>query len=87
MLSITRRPGQRIVIGDDIVVEVTEISGSTVRLSIEAPRSVPIYREEIWLEVKRANEEAARADESDVPIGAIEELNQMKAKATTREPR
>jgi carbon storage regulator len=86
MLSITRRPGQRIVIGDDIVVEVTEISGSTVRLSIEAPRSVPIYREEIWLEVKRANEEAARAADGDVPSEALDRLARLRAQATSKQP-
>ncbi len=85
MLSITRRPGQRIVIGDDIVVEITEISGSTVRLSIDAPRSVRIYREEIWLEVKRANEEAARAGTDAVPEGGLEQVDRLHAKATSKE--
>jgi carbon storage regulator len=61
MLRITRRAGERIILGDDVIVEVTEVRGQTVRLGIEAPRSLPIYREEIWLEVKRENEEAARA--------------------------
>jgi carbon storage regulator len=44
-----------------VIIEVTEIRGQTVRLGIDAPRSVIVYREEIWLEVKRENEEAARA--------------------------
>jgi carbon storage regulator len=61
MLRITRRAGERIILGDNVIVEVTEVRGQTVRLGIEAPRSLPIYREEIWLEVKRENEEAARA--------------------------
>jgi len=61
MLRITRRAGERIVLGDDVIVEVTEIRGQTVRLGIDAPRSLPVYREEIWLEVKRENEAAARA--------------------------
>ena len=63
MLRITRRAGERIVLGDDVIVEVTEIKGGIVRLGIEAPRSVPVYREEIWLEVKRENEAAAQATE------------------------
>ena len=61
MLRITRRAGERVMLGDDVVVEVMEIRGQTVRLGIDAPRSVPVYREEIWLAVKRENEEAARA--------------------------
>lgn len=61
MLRITRRAGERIILGDDVVVEVIEVKGGTVRLGIDAPRSLAIYREEIWLDVKRENEEAARA--------------------------
>ena len=61
MLRITRRAGERIVLGDDVIIEVTEVKGGTVRIGIEAPTSVRIYREELWLEVKRENEAAARA--------------------------
>jgi carbon storage regulator len=59
MLNITRRRGQRIVLGDNIFVSVLEVSGQTVRLGIEAPQAVRVYREELWLEVKRENEAAA----------------------------
>jgi carbon storage regulator len=67
MLNITRRRGERIVFGDDIFVSVLEVSGQTVRLGIDAPRSVRIYREEIWLAVKRENEAAAGAAGADMP--------------------
>ena len=49
------------MLGDDVVIEVLEVRGQTVRIGIDAPRSVPIYREEIWLEVKRENQAAAEA--------------------------
>lgn len=62
MLTITRRPGERIMIGDDIVIEIVEVAGTTVRVGITAPRSRLIYREELWERVKQENEEAARAD-------------------------
>ena len=63
MLIITRKPGERIMLGDDVVVEVIEVSGSSVRLGIAAPRSVPVYREEIWNAVKEENAaSAASAD-------------------------
>ena len=52
MLIITRRQGEKIMLGDDIVVEVIAVSGSSVRLGIDAPRTVPVYREEIWIAVK-----------------------------------
>jgi carbon storage regulator len=61
MLRITRRAGERIRVGDDVIVEVIEVRGGTVRLGIDAPRSVPVYREELWLEVERENRAAAEA--------------------------
>ena len=67
MLNITRRRGERIVLGDDVFISVLEVSGQTVRLGIEAPRSLRVYREEIWLEVKRENEAAARAANASLP--------------------
>ncbi len=67
MLNITRRRGERIVLGDDVFVSVLEVSGQTVRLGIEAPRSVRVYREEIWLEVKAQNEAAAQAASGALP--------------------
>ena len=73
MLRITRRAGERIVLGDDVIVEVIEVKGGTVRLGIDAPRSLPVYREEIWLEVKRENEAAALAS-GDRLAGAAERL-------------
>jgi carbon storage regulator len=61
MLRISRRAGERIMLGDDTVIEILEVRGQTVRIGIDAPRSLPIYREEIWLEVKRENQAAAEA--------------------------
>jgi len=67
MLRITRRVGERIILGDNVIIEVTEIKGQSVRIGIEAPRSLPIYREEIWLDVKRENEAAARSAGEKLP--------------------
>jgi len=61
MLILRRRIGERVVIGDDVLVTVMEISGSTVRLGISAPEGISIYREEIWLAVKEENRAAAAA--------------------------
>ena len=59
MLMMTRRAGQKIVLGDDITIEVVEVAGNTVRLGVNAPRSVPVYREEIWNVVREENRAAA----------------------------
>lgn len=62
MLMITRKPGEKILIGQDVTIEIVEIAGSTVRVGITAPRELPVYREELWESVKRENEAAAEAD-------------------------
>ena len=67
MLIITRKPGEKIMLGDDIVVHVMEIVGNSVRIGIEAPRSVPVYREEIWDAVRAENRAAADATPDALP--------------------
>jgi carbon storage regulator len=68
MLRITRRAGVRVIVGGVVVIVVREVKGTTVRLGIEAPRSVSIYREELWLEIKQENEAAASAPLDELPI-------------------
>lgn len=67
MLIITRRPGEKLMIGDDVVVEVIEVSGQSVRIGIEAPKSVRVYREEIYTAVKAENAAAAASSPGQVP--------------------
>jgi carbon storage regulator len=70
MLIITRRPGEKIMLGDDIVVHVMEIVGNSVRVGIQAPRSVPVYREEIWNAVREENQAAAADAPAELPSPA-----------------
>jgi carbon storage regulator len=67
MLIITRRPGEKIMLGDEIVVHVMEIVGNSVRIGIQAPRSAPVYREEIWKAVREENQVAAGAAPAELP--------------------
>lgn len=55
MLVLTRRPGESIVVGQDIVVTVIEIKGGQVRIGIDAPRDIDVYREEIYEQVRQEN--------------------------------
>jgi carbon storage regulator len=71
VLIITRKAGEKIIIGDDVVVCVIEVARGTVRLGIEAPRSLPIYREEIW--------NALRADAGDSAPGSAEQPSRPAA--------
>lgn len=58
MLILQRRPGEKVVIGDDISVSLISIDGNRVRLAISAPREVPIFRGEL-LEAEAANRDSA----------------------------
>ena len=55
MLVLTRRPGESIIVGQDIVVTVIEIKGGQVRIGIDAPREVQVHREEIFEQVRQEN--------------------------------
>ena len=66
MLILTRKPGESVYIGDDIKVTLMEIKGNQVRVGVDAPRSVKIYREEIYLQILEENRTAAEAS-TEVP--------------------
>jgi cytosine/creatinine deaminase len=75
MLVLTRQRDETIIIRDDIEVTVVDIRGDKVRLGINAPRDVQIYRKEIYAQIKGANREAAKMQPSDLtnlPAGAPE---------------
>lgn len=72
MLVLSRRVGERLVIGDDIVLTVIEVRSDGVRLGIDAPRDVRIHRAEILEAVTAANVEASAVD--DDAADALREL-------------
>ena len=53
MLVLTRKSNQSIMIGDDVEVSVLSIMGEKVRIGISAPRDVPVFRKEIYLEIQQ----------------------------------
>ncbi|HAE22869.1 MAG TPA: carbon storage regulator [Spirochaetaceae bacterium] len=59
MLILTRKTNEKVVIGDGIVVSVVEVRGDQVKLGIEAPRSVKVYRQEVYLAIQEENRRAA----------------------------
>lgn len=66
MLVLSRRVGERLVIGDDIVITVIDVRSDGVRIGIDAPRHVRVNRAEILEAVTQANQEAAAADDAAV---------------------
>ena len=70
MLVLTRKLGEVIRVGDAVTVRVLEVKGSQVRLGVEAPAEVRIYREEVYRAIRKENEEAALRD-----AGGLEAAN------------
>ena len=52
MLVLTRKSNESIMIGDEIEISVLAITGEKVRIGIEAPRSVPVFRREVYIEIR-----------------------------------
>ena len=73
MLVLTRKPGERLVIGDNIVVTVVDVKGDNIRIGIDAPREVKVYRGEIFDAIVAENRQAAAA------TGDLTGLDQLKA--------
>ena len=61
MLVLSRKPGEAIRIGDDIEISVIEVRGDTVRIGINAPRNVPVFRMGLLAEVAKTNLESVKA--------------------------
>jgi carbon storage regulator len=72
MLVLSRRVGERLMIGDDVVVTILEVRSDGVRLGIDAPRSVVINRAEVIEAVRESNVEATTADDD-----AVEALRRL----------
>lgn len=68
MLILTRKLGEQIAIGDDIRITLLEMKGAQVKLGIEAPRSIGIYRNEIYEKIVTENLISSAADSSDVSL-------------------
>jgi carbon storage regulator len=66
MLVLTRRAGESVMIGDDVVITVLEARGDVIRIGIQAPRDVQVHREEVYKELRQANREAASPNEDRV---------------------
>jgi carbon storage regulator len=72
VLVLTRRPGESIMIGDEVVVTVLDVRGDVVRVGIKAPRTVQVHREEVYRELQKANQDAASP--SEVAVEALSEM-------------
>jgi len=69
MLVLSRREGQSIVIGSDVVVTVVSIRGDQIRIGVEAPKSIAIHRHEVAIAIEEANRDALVS--ADIDTGAL----------------
>ncbi len=71
MLVLTRKSNQSIMIGDDIEISVLSIMGEKVRIGIQAPRDIPVFRKEVYLEIQNERDgETADAGAAPAPVAA-----------------
>src|ERR1700709_2133978 len=66
ILVLTRKSNQSIMIGDDIEVSVLSIMGEKVRIGIQAPRDIPVFRKEVYLEIQQENMAAGASARAEV---------------------
>lgn len=77
MLVLTRKGSQSIMIGDDIEVSVLSILGEKVRIGISAPRDVPVFRKEVYLEIQAEQAQESASTEVDA---ALKEMTEARAR-------
>jgi carbon storage regulator len=75
MLVLTRKPNQSIMIGDDVEVSVLSVMGEKVRIGIQAPQEIPVFRKEIYLEIHRedGSDQEGRRAEGGRPVEELKE--------------
>lgn len=62
MLALSRKKNEAIIINNNVEVTILEVKGDQVKVGITAPKDVPIYRKEVYLQIQEANQEAVSAD-------------------------
>lgn len=66
MLVLTRKPGETVMLGEDIQVKIVSVDGDQVKIGIEAPRALKIYRREVYEAIQKENEAALEADDCSI---------------------
>lgn len=62
MLALTRRKGESLIINNNVEIDILEIRGDQVKIGISAPKEVPIYRKEVYLQIQKENEASVSAE-------------------------
>ncbi|SDS90868.1 carbon storage regulator, CsrA [Microterricola viridarii] len=86
MLVLTRKPGEKILIGDDIVITVLDARGDSIRIGVDAPRGIKIQRSEVVQAVAEANAEATGAAGSAEEQRLVLSLGKLAPPVPTAQP-
>ena len=62
MLALSRKKNESIIINNDVEITILDIKGDQVKIGITAPKSVPVYRKEVYLQIQEANKAASASD-------------------------
>ena len=73
MLALSRKKGEALMINNDIEITVLEVKGEQVKIGISAPKEVPVYRKEVYIQIQEANKEASNT-------AGIEQLSSLLTK-------
>src|SRR6185295_11496057 len=73
VLVLTRKTNQSIMIGDDIEISVLAVMGEKVRIGIEAPRSVPVFRKEVYIEIQEDSDDSGDRPDLDRALQALQD--------------
>ena len=72
MLALARKVNESIMIGNDIEITVLEIKGDQIKLGVKAPKSVPIYRKELYVQIQEENKQAGSAGDVEALRGLFQ---------------
>ncbi|MCI9445974.1 MAG: carbon storage regulator CsrA [Lachnospiraceae bacterium] len=66
MLALTRKKGESIIVNNDIEISILDIRGEQVKVGIKAPKEVPVYRKEVYLQIQKENEAAVNLEDVNI---------------------
>ncbi len=72
MLALSRKPGESVVIGNDIEITILEVKGEQIKVGIKAPKDIAIYRKELFEQIQDSNREA-----SETSVQVMKNLNKI----------
>lgn len=74
MLALSRKKNEALIINNNVEITILEIKGEQVKIGISAPKEVPIYRKEVYVQIQNANEEAVHMDGNVIGMEALKKM-------------